>query len=245
MRVAALYDIHGNIDALEAVLDEIERESIDRVLIGGDLAWGPFPAEVLDRVRSFALPCVRGNADREVAGLDDQGNEQGDWVGEVTAWCAQQLDGDQRRFLRDLPETQSMAIEGVGDVLFCHATPRSDEEIITAITPEDEIATILRDVKQEVIVCGHTHSQFDRAIDDRRLVNAGSVGLPYEDDPGAYWALVGPDLTLRRTEYDFERAARRIRESGCPAAEWFADGITSPLSRSEAIAIFEGRRSQS
>lgn len=245
MRVAAIYDVHGNIDALEAVLEEVEREDIDSVAIGGDIAWGPFPAEVVTRIRGLDrdVHVIRGNADREVGARANEADGLEPWVAEVNAWCAEQIGDDGREFLASLPETLVLPIEGIGEVLFCHATPRSDEEILTAITPEDEVASVLAGVQQGVIVCGHTHSQFDRPVGPARLINAGSVGLPYEDAPGAYWAILGPDVSLRRTEYDFSAAAARIRESSCPDAGGFADAVTAPLPRSTAVEAFEDRRS--
>jgi putative phosphoesterase len=244
MPIAAIYDIHGNIDALDAVLQEVRREGIDRIVIGGDLAWGPFPAEVVARIRNLdqEVIVIRGNADRELAARADEADGLEAWVAEVNAWCADQLSSEERGFLASLPETSVLSVEGAGEILFCHATPRSDEEIITDITPDDEVGTVLADVEQHVVVCGHTHSQFDRVVGDHRVVNAGSVGLPYEDAPGAYWAILGPDVTLRRTEYDFADAATRIRRSSCPDGEGFADAITSPLSRSTATETFEERR---
>lgn len=241
MRVAALYDIHGNIEALDAVLGEIESEAIDLIVIGGDIAWGPHPGETVVRVQDLAerARVIRGNADREV--LKPESVEPG-WVADVNRWCLEQLTQEQRQFLSDLPETQVVTVGEMGDVLFCHATPRSDEEIITTITPEDEVAAILAHVTQDLVVCGHTHSQFDRLVAGQRVVNAGSVGLPYEDAPGAYWAMIGDEVDLKRTDYDFAAAAARIRQSACPNSDRFADDIVSPPSRAETTEFFEKRR---
>ena len=241
MRVAALYDIHGNIDALDAVLTEIESSDIDLIVIGGDIAWGPHPAESVSRVEELAEGAlvIRGNADRELVQPED--SELG-WIAHVSRWCLDQLTGRQREFLSHLPQTQVVTVEGLGEILFCHATPRSDEEIITAITPDDEIAATLTDVAQHLVVCGHTHSQFDRLVGARRVVNAGSVGLPYEDSPGAYWAIIGRELDLKRTDYDFERAAERIRQSACPYSDRFADDVVSPPARAETTEFFEKKR---
>ncbi len=243
MRVAALYDIHGNIDALDAVLEHVLAEGVDLLVIGGDVAWGPFPRQTVSRIRDLeeAL-AIRGNADREVASRADQDDGLQDWVAEVNVWCADQLDDDGRDFLQQLPGTTTVASEALGDVLFCHGTPRRDEEIITPLTPDDDVAAVLGAIDQAVVVCGHTHSQFDRTIGRQRLINAGSIGLPYEDSPGAYWALIGSEVQLRRTDYDFAAAADRVLASGCPHAEWFAAAITSPLPRQAAIENFEDRR---
>jgi predicted phosphodiesterase len=240
--VAAIYDIHGNIDALDAVLEVVRNEGIEHVVVGGDIAWGPFPAEVVARIRSLDAHFVRGNADREVAGGIGEAADIDRWVADVTAWCAGRLTREDRDFLAAMNETVVVPIDGVGDVLFCHATPRSDDEIITAVSAEEDVEAALAAVSQRMIVCGHTHSQYDRTIAGRRVINAGSVGLPYEDRPGAYWAVVAAEVTLRRTEYDYGRAAARIERSGCPDAHGFAGAVTSPMSRSSATAFFEERR---
>lgn len=242
--MAAIYDIHGNIDALEAVLTAAETETVDRIVVGGDIAWGPFPAEAVGRVRGLGerTAVIRGNADREVAARTDEDDGLEEWVAEVNTWCADRLGDEEREFLASLPDSVVVPVGGIGDVLFCHGTPRSDEGIVTPITPPDDAAAILSGVQQKIVVCGHTHSQFDRLAGDRRLVNAGSVGLPYEDAPGAYWAILGPDVALKRTEYDIAEAAVRMRTSGCPYSERFADAVISPLPRSAAIEHFENRR---
>jgi predicted phosphodiesterase len=139
-----------------------------------------------------------------------------------------------------LPDTHVIGVEGLGDVLFCHGSPRSDEEILTRATPPERLSDILTGVEQRVVVCGHTHVQFDRTVGGVRVVNAGSVGMPYEDEPGAYWALFGPDVDLRRTEYDLERAATAVRATAFPDAEEFAaEHILHPASAEEATEHFE------
>lgn len=244
MRVAALYDIHGNIAALDAVLHEIGDEAVDVIVIGGDIAWGAFPAAAIDRVQSLGQRAlfIRGNADREL--VEPIETNDLSWIDEVTTWCQEQLTESQTTFLTRLPLTQTVDTGGSGEVLFCHATPGSDDEIFTAITPEEEVAAMLAGVKQKLVVCGHTHTQFDRRIGDHRVVNAGSVGMPYEDAPGAYWAIVGDEVELRRTDYDFEAAAKHIRKSHCPHVEGFANAVTSPLKRDAAISRFERGRDQ-
>jgi putative phosphoesterase len=179
LRVAALYDIHGNLPALDAVLAEVDA---DVVLVGGDFVAGPWPAETYERLRALEgdVRFIRGNADREV-------------VEEAPGRAPPEL----MEFLRSLPLTES-----IGDVLFCHATPRNDEEIFTRISPDERWQETLAGVDADVVVCGHTHIQFDRRVGDVRLVNAGSIGMPYEREPGAYWALLDrTDVELRRTQY--------------------------------------------
>jgi putative phosphoesterase len=197
MRVAALYDVHGNLPALDAVLEEIPEDAV--MLLGGDVAMGPLPAETLERLRGLGdrVRWIRGNADRELApgevGLAPQ---------EALDWAREQLSAEQIEFLHGLPERLELELDGLGRALFCHATPQNDTDIFLEGTPEEDVAPSFAGVEADVVVCGHTHMQFVREITGIRVVNAGSVGMPYDDEPGAYWALLGPDVEHRRTEYD-------------------------------------------
>jgi putative phosphoesterase len=246
MRVAAIYDIHGNLPALEAVLGDIQEAAPDVILVGGDSASGPFPGETLERLMKLGshVHVIRGNADRElVAGFDrasEGGAGEDDIWGLRGAWTAQQITAEQRDFLAGLPETKTFDIVGIGPVRFCHGSPSSDEEIITAVTSDARLRRILAGVEEDLVVCGHTHIQFDRIVDGMRVVNAGSVGMPYEEEPGAYWCLLGPEVTLKRTVYDFDEAAARIRNSGFPEANEHASQLfVELLSREETTQFFE------
>jgi putative phosphoesterase len=239
MTVAALYDVHGNLPALEAVLAEVEA---DRILCGGDLVAGPMPVECLERLRGLGATFIRGNTDRAVM----QGGEGEDPWSEQLRWVGEQLNEDQRDFVRSWPHPLSLDVEGLGPVLFCHGSPRSDEEILTAITPPKRLDPILDGVREEVVVCGHTHVQFERRVGDTLLVNAGSVGMPYEGETGiASWALLGPDVELRRSRYDPEAAADAIRATGYPEADAFVvEYVLSAYSAEEATAQLEERASR-
>ena len=217
VRVAALYDVHGNLPALEAVLEEVDDDAL--IVVGGDVAAGPWPAATLERLRGLGdrVRWLRGNADRELAAVPEQ--HPGGWPPGVVEWVREQLSDEQLAFVTGLPEQQSVDVEALGPVLFCHATPRSDEELLTRISPDERWAAALADVDEATVVVGHTHVQFDRHVGETRLVNAGSVGMPYEQEPGAYWALFGPDVELRRTAYDTDAATKAIAESGWPE-EW-------------------------
>jgi putative phosphoesterase len=238
MRVAALYDIHGNLPALEAALADVEREGVDAILVGGDIASGPLPAETLQLLRSLGdrVRFVRGNADRV---LDLPGTSP---FAAGRRWVAEQLGPAGLRFLERLPTDEVLDVDGLGEVLFCHGAPGSDEEPITRLTSDERLRTLLRGVAQRVVVCGHTHIQFDRRVDDVRVVNAGSVGQPYEAEPGAYWLLAGPDISFRRTTYAVEQAAARIRTTGHPNAEEFARELLSwePSRPERMAALIEG-----
>lgn len=241
-RVAACYDIHGNLPALEAVLDDVRRAGADLIVVGGDVVPGPMPAECLALLQSLELPfaCIRGNGEREVL-AQRAGIETGtvpESVRGVIRWVAEQLDDTREAWLATWPPTIAIAVAGLGDVLFCHATPRSDSELFTRLTPEDRIRAAFDGATESLVVCGHTHMQFDRTIGGHRVVNAGSVGMPFAE-PGAYWALLGPDVELRRTVYDIGAAAGRIRQTAYPQAGEFADrNVLQPPSESAMLERF-------
>jgi putative phosphoesterase len=222
LKVAAISDVHGNLPALEAVLAEVERERPDLIVFCGDMASGPMPAETIERLMSVVgARWVKGNADR---GLIDEFDARPpeNMPGPFAGWCAKQIDRRQRDFLDSFEKTVTIdGVDGLGRVLFCHATPRNDTDVMTVETPVDRVRNLLAGVQAAVVVCGHTHMQFDRMVDRVRVVNAGSVGMPY-GKPGAYWAMLGPGVDLRRTEYDREAAARRIRAKDWDNAEEFA-----------------------
>ena len=189
MSVAALYDIHGNLAALEAVLAEVPDDAT--ILVGGDIcAGGEQPSETLSRLRGLGdrVAWLRGNADREL-----HPDEEGLASPEFLEKARSELSEEEIEFLHELPPTQQ-----IGDVLYCHASPRNDLDIFTGRTPEERIAFLFEGLDVTTVVCGHTHMQFDRTVSGVRVVNAGSVGMPYEDEPGAYWLL---DLVPRRTPY--------------------------------------------
>jgi putative phosphoesterase len=199
-RVAALYDVHGNLPALEAVLAEVDA---DLILVGGDVVAGPWPSETLELLRKLGdrVRFIRGNADRELVEPPRPGRQVGP-PPEVLDFVRERLSEEQLAFLEGLPERDSVEVDGLGAVLFCHATPRSDEELLTRISPDGRWRQALGGVDEAVVVCGHTHVQFERHVGGVRLVNSGSVGMPYEREPGAYWTLLGPDVEFRRTEYE-------------------------------------------
>jgi putative phosphoesterase len=188
--VAALYDIHGNLAALEAVLAEVPEDAT--IVVGGDVcAGGEQPSETLARLRGLGdrVAWVRGNSDREL-----YPGEEGLAPAEVVEEARSRLSEAEIEFLHSLPPTQL-----VDGVLYCHASPRNDVDIFTERTPEERIAFLFAGLDTTTVVCGHTHTQYDRTVAGVRVVNAGSVGMPYEGKPGAYWLL---DLVHRRTPYD-------------------------------------------
>jgi predicted phosphodiesterase len=230
MIVAALYDVHGNLPALEAVLAELEGVGPDLLVFGGDVAAGGLPGGTVDLVRSLdRARFVRGNCERYMLGGEG---------GPLTGWSGEQLDEAQRAFLGSFDA--NVALDGV---LYCHATPDDDEPFVTILTPDDVAAETIGPVDQATVVIGHSHTQFDRRVGAVRLVNAGSVGMPCEDAPGAYWALVRDgEAELRRTDYDRNAAAERIRAGGWPDAEdWIAANLLSVPSPREHAEHLEAR----
>jgi len=223
MRVAALYDIHGNLPALEAVLTDIRLAEVDHVVVGGDVLPGPMPGETLTCLSGLDIPVqfIHGNGDRvvlaQMAGKDI--SEVPEQFREAIRWTAEQLRPEHETLLASWPPTCRLEIRGVGEVLFCHATPRNDTECFTRLTPEDRLVPVFAGVNVPLVICGHTHMQFDRTIGSVRVVNAGSVGMPFSQPQGAYWLLLGPDVQLRRVAYDFTNAAERIRDADYPQAE--------------------------
>jgi putative phosphoesterase len=197
MRVAALYDIHGNLPALDAVLDAVPRDAL--IVVGGDVAAGPFPAETVDRLRALGdrVHWLRGNADRELVPA-----ESGLAPEAVLDWVRARLGPHRIEFLYALPPSVSLDIVGIGRVLFVHATPRNDVDIFTDRTPEPQVAPCFAGVEADLVVCGHTHIQFEQQIAGVRAVNAGSVGMAYENAPGAYWTLLGPGVEHQRTAFE-------------------------------------------
>jgi putative phosphoesterase len=225
MRVAVLCDVHGNLPAVEAVLAEVAALEVDTIVCGGDVVAGPFPHECLQRLLDLDAVFVRGNADRESPRAS-----AGTWD-----WIAGNLDPLSVEFLRELPQAVPL-----GDVLYCHGSPRDDDEILTRVSPDERFRAALEGVQERLVVGGHTHVQFERVIDGIRFVNAGSVGIPYEGKQGAFWALLdGDDVDLRHTPYAVGAAAALIRTSGYPGADQIAGWLLDPEDPDEVSAYFE------
>lgn len=241
-RVAAIYDVHGNLPALEAVLRDIETCNVDAIVVGGDVLPGPMAAECLNLLFGTTTQVfhISGNGDRNV--LESHSGKVNyslpEPVRNAVRWNAAQLDSSQLLRVRQWPETLMLHIADAGNVLFCHATHRSDSEIFMRQTPDAALMEVFRDVNVRTVICGHTHMQFDRKVGNIRIVNAGSVGMPF-GTAAAHWLLLGNDIEMRQTAYDLSQAATRIRGTDFPGAEDFAERcVLHPASENAMLAVY-------
>ncbi|WP_053848977.1 metallophosphoesterase [Streptomyces sp. NRRL B-24085] len=243
-RIAVLSDIHGVLPALEAVLAEPDVVAADRIVLTGDITAGPQPTEVLDVLRSLGerVLWVAGNADREL--VEYRRGERAEIPDPIGPYAAGRLTAADVDFLASLPATRTLTVRGLGEVLFCHATPRDDEEVVLVDSRPDRWTEVLADVPGSVrtIVCGHTHMPYVRLAHGRLVVNPGSVGMPY-GRAGAHWCLLGPGTDLRVTPYDIPAAvARLVAECGYPRiAEWADLYLHARVTDAEALAAFGPR----
>jgi predicted phosphodiesterase len=252
MRVAGLFDIHGNLPALEAVLQAVRQAGVDRIVVGGDVVPGPMPRETLQRLLDLDLPVQFIHGNGELSALAQMAALRGSRVTywgttsgaplpeplqEGMRWTAQQLYPDYEPVLTSWPKTARLEVGGLGTVLFCHGTPRSETEVFTRMTAEARLRPLFEGLGAAVVVCGHTHMQFDRMVGTKRVVNAGSVGSPF-GAPGAFWVVLGPEVELRRTHYDLEQAAGQFRNSRYPQAQEVAESLLHPPSEDEILELF-------
>jgi predicted phosphodiesterase len=242
MRVAAVYDIHGNFPALEAVLHDIRQAEVELLVVGGDIVPGPMPREALECLLDLDVPVqfIQGNG--EIDALAEMAGTGAMRVPEqfrdVVRWSALQLYPEYERLLAGWPKIFRLEIGGLGAVLFCHATPRDDNEIFTRLTPEESLLPIFEGLDVSMVICGHTHMQFDRMIGNVRVVNAGSVGMPF-GEPGADWLLLEPYVQLRHTLFSATKAAERIRKTRYPQAQDFAaQYVLRPPSEEKMLEAF-------
>lgn len=241
--VAVLSDIHGVLPVLDAILAESDVATADRIVVTGDHAAGPMPVEVLDRLASLGERCtlVRGNADRELVELARGGHSEHP----ESVWAASRLRVDQVELLGALPHPVHLDVTGFGPVVFCHGTPRDDEEVVLVDTRLAKWTEVFASLPAGVgtVVCGHTHMPFMRLVDRRLVVNPGSVGMPYGRSGGAWALLRSGQVELRHTSVDVDAVVNDIvRESGYPDRhEWAEQYVRSRASDAEAIRVFGPR----
>lgn len=241
MRIASLYDIHGNLPALEAALADVRRSGVDRIVVGGDLVPGPMPNECIDLLCSVEIPIkfIRGNGDRVTlaASRGEPIPEVPERFQPIVEWSAKALAPRNIERMTTWPANLAIDSPHLGRILFCHATPKNDTDVFLRTTDEDKLAAYLAGTDADLIVCGHMHMQFDRQVGSWRIVNSGSIGSPY-GEAGAYWLLIDEDVERRKTVYDFEGAARLIVGTSYPQAEEYSRSIVAPNSEAETLEAF-------
>jgi predicted phosphodiesterase len=237
MRVAVLSDIHGHLPALDAALADVAGAGVDRIVVTGDIAAGPMPVPVLERLLGLGgqVVWVRGNGDRELY------EPMPDPPDPIVPWAAAQLSDALRAHLAGLPLTVTLDLDGLGPTLFCHATPRNDTEVALVDSALARWAEVLADRPEETVVLGHTHMPFARLANRKLVVNPGSVGMPYGRS-GAHWAVLGPGVELRRSSYDVPAACEVLRAGGYPGIEkWLDAYVRQTFGDDEALAVFGPR----
>lgn len=245
MQIAVLADVHGNLPALRAVLAQLDRETVDAIVVAGDVCSGPLVRDALEllEARPEPLHWIAGNSERETVTVFDGGEIPDGPAGRAAAWSSGQLDPRWRDAVAGWPI--AVTLDGVR---FCHGSPRRDDEILTRGTPDPALAEALTGVPEALVIGGHTHQQHIRRIrDDLVYANAGSVGLPYEGNPDAFWILVADGVAqLRETTYDQVAALGELRASGYPEIDdLLKKSFLSPVDPDWITAFFEhtaGRR---
>jgi putative phosphoesterase len=245
-RIAVVSDVHGVLPALDAVLAEPDVQAADLLVVTGDMAAGPQPTEVLDRLSDLGdrVLLVRGNADRDLVTFA-RGGDPPDGTPPIDVWAAQRLNDEHVRVLDALPHPVVLPLDQVGDVLFCHGSPRDDNEVVLVDTRLSRWSEVLADVPSSVrtVVCGHTHMPFVRLVDRRWIVNSGSIGMPY-GSRGLPWALLtGTGIQLRWTDTDTDALADEVvvASSFADIEEWADTYVRNPLSDTAALEAFGPR----
>lgn len=242
MKIAIISDIHGNLTALDAVLDELTKEAPDQIICLGDVVvTGPQPRAALARVRELGCPVVMGNTDEWILAptpfaIKDESDQI---LYDVELWGANQLSEDDKAFIRTFQATIAVEL-GSGRSLLCfHGSPGSNTGVIEATTPDEELAGKLNGYAADVFAGGHTHTPLLRRFRDSLILNPGSVGLPFvtaadgqrRNPAWAEYALLAREngrfaVTLHRVPYRLETLRAAVAVSGMPhAAAYLADWI--------------------
>ncbi|WP_052074768.1 metallophosphoesterase family protein [Shewanella mangrovi] len=224
MKVAAIYDIHANLPALEAVLAELSSLRVDMLVVGGDVISGPLPNETLARLNEYQgnKLFLKGNAESDLLSCLNNApmNALSPRAAHEAHWLVSVLKNEYKKQIANWHFTTEINSPELGRMLFCHATPRDNVEIFTEQTPLEQLRPMLSRCNADLIICGHTHMQFERRLPQCRIVNAGSVGMPVGTN-SACWLLLDHQISFKQTPYDVQAAAQLIRQSGYPDAENF------------------------
>ncbi len=227
MKIAVISDIHSNIGALEAVLEDIEKRRPESIICAGDLVgYAPFPNKVIELLKKRQIPCVMGNYDdavgneRLICGCDFK-DEKAQELGERSiAWTRENVHEGNKEFLRNLPGEFHFRM-GKYNVKIVHGSPHRLNEYLCEDIADDYLKELLTESNSDVLICGHTHIPYYKKLDDdKHVINAGSVGKPKHGDPHAVYVMIEISKTVqvdfRKVQYDYESVARAIEASGLP-----------------------------
>jgi predicted phosphodiesterase len=227
-RIAVVSDTHGTLTALEAVLDDLRTQTVDEVLLGGDLTQGGRqPAEVLERLAGCGWPGVLGNADQAVlevaaGGQPSEGGDEQLVAG--LRWTAERLAEDQLAYLRELPHELRRRLPEGGELVLVHATPWSVHDVVLPDAPEDVAERMLAEANTRVLAYGHIHTAYQRRLPGGLLASVGAVAGSNDRDPRPAYSIFtfdGGDVTVevRRVAYDAAAEVEALRASGFPLRE--------------------------
>ncbi len=234
-KLAVIADIHANLVAFETTLSDIKTQGITDILCLGDVAnFGPQPVETLELIREIACPIVMGNNDATLLEpiKPETLPEEKRWFAEVEAWCAEQFSDDHKSFIRSFKPIVELELDNL-QLLAYHGSPKSYNDPITATTPDEVLESYFANSNADIFVGGHTHEQFIRRYFDKRVLNPGSVGLPYVLRRGsseglnlavAEYAILEVisgehNVTFRRIRYDTEKLNQAVTTSEMPHRE--------------------------
>lgn len=253
--MAVLCDIHGNLPALDAVLTDIACAPVDLIVFGGDILPGPMPVATLDRIMSLDVPTrfVMGNGDREAVEAFDVllarasgSSDAPDIKFPSLGWVASQLTVRHRDFLAAFEPTLHIELDAGAAALCCHGSPRGDIEVITCFSPASRVDPMIAGVREDIVVCGHTHRQFDLRFGAKRMLNAGSVGMPYEGRRGAFWLVLDEQPDMRVTKYDVLAALDIFRDTDYPGVDdMFQESLIEPDDPDKVARFFEDNAAKS
>jgi putative phosphoesterase len=232
MRLAVLADVHGNGDALRAVLADLdERGGADRILILGDIMLlGPDPGQVVGLLMARDAVGIYGNTDQFLLHTDwpafEPQSEEDRADRTLCLWALKQLDGQAEAWMRALPFKRELEVDGQR-LLLVHGSPRSERDVIKADTPDDAVREMIAGVRADLLLFGHTHEALDRVVDGVRLVNPGSVGYPQGEEGTARYVRLAWDgewqVEFRLVHYDVERTIARLLAAQRPYRLWVAE----------------------
>ena len=210
-RLAILSDMHGNLPALEAVLSDLSQFKIDRVIVPGDVInWGPFSAQVVDRVAREGWAVIRGNNEFYLLDYDTPRAPEA-WTDRnhfsMLPWLAGQLNGRRHDIIATWPDTLHLRFPDAPPIRVVHGSPRSNREPIYPISAEADVEAMLAGVEETTVIAGHTHLAMDRCVGRWHILNPGSIGVPIDGRPGASYMLLegnesGWHATIRRADFD-------------------------------------------